>query len=101
MAESMEAKGRRLFQAKKYKEAAETYQALAREEPSQPKWYTNAAKCLYQMGRHDKAIKLCKQAIAVDPAWERGYQCQGEALLAKGESYEAVRVPEDELVIWR
>ena len=89
----MEDRARELFRAKRYKEAAGLYKQLAQATPTQPKWYTNGAKCFYQLEKDAKAKKLCQQATAVDPTWEPAYTCHAQVLTRAGALPASVQVP--------
>ena len=65
------------------------YSEVIRREPT-PWVYGQRAICRARKGEHDKVIADCDAAIKLDPKYVIGYQCRGDAWLAKRDLDKAI-----------
>jgi tetratricopeptide (TPR) repeat protein len=76
-----------------YRSATECYkEAFALPREKDRTWYflhNNLGYCLNQLGRHDEAERLCRDAIEIDPDSYNAYKNLGVALQGQGKFPEA------------
>lgn len=78
----------------RYEEAVEQYTRAAELSPLSLIIATNLAHAYYFSRDYDRAIAICRQALALDPNFPNAHADLGRALLLKGTTGEAVRTLE-------
>ncbi|MBX9703496.1 MAG: tetratricopeptide repeat protein [Silvanigrellaceae bacterium] len=58
----------------KFEEALRYYNLALKEVPNDPKILFNKALCYFQMKDYDKAEKLCKKILQIDPTYDKANQ---------------------------
>ncbi|CAL1261863.1 unnamed protein product [Larinioides sclopetarius] len=64
-----------------YSEAAELFSESIKLDPSDHRFYGNRSYCYDRLTLFEKAFKDAEKAIALSPAWPKGYFRKGRALL--------------------
>lgn len=86
--------GEYLSKLGRYEEAVKQYTRAAELSPLSLIINTNLAHAYYFARDYDRAIAICRQAIALDPNFPNAHADLGRALLLKGQADEAVRTLE-------
>jgi len=79
----------KLFDAKKYAQAAELYSAVIAADMTQPAAYSERARCHYQMGHLDQALADLSRAIELSPRRAAYHFTRGRYYLEAGRFHDA------------
>ena len=89
---TLEQKGNAKFSQHQYQEAVKLYSKAISCAPQEAKYYGNRAACWLMLGAYPACIGDCKDAVAKDATYVRGYLRQAKALSELGDFQEAARV---------
>ena len=82
-------KAQRLYDAKDYKEAVETYSEVIRLNPKHYVAYNNRGNTYKRLNQYDKALADYSQAIYINPKYAEAYYNRGWIYQARNNEYKA------------